>query len=66
MWYPVKVVTGVPSVFCVGGVQVRVAVPLAVTVTVALWLAVPPVPVQLNEYVVVPLRAPVDCDPLVA
>jgi hypothetical protein len=34
MWYPVKVVTGDPSVFWVGGAQVRVAVPLA-TVTVA-------------------------------
>jgi hypothetical protein len=66
MWYPVSVVTGDPSVFCVGGTQVRVAVPLAVTVTVALWLTVPPAPVQLNVYTVVPLSAPVDCDPLVA
>jgi hypothetical protein len=39
MWYPVSGVTGVPSVFNVGGAQVNVAVPVpldAVTVTVAL------------------------------
>jgi hypothetical protein len=43
-------VTGVPSVLMVGASQVTVAVPTlvdAVTVTIALWLAVPPVPVQL-------------------
>ena len=68
MWYPVSVVTGVPSVFFVGGAQVSVAVPLllALTVTVALWLMVPPVPVQLNVYTVVAVRAPVDFDPLIA
>jgi hypothetical protein len=68
MWYPVSVVTGVPLVFCVGGTQVSVAVPvlLAVTVTVAVWPAVPPVPVQLNVYAVVALKAPVDFDPLIA
>jgi hypothetical protein len=67
MWYPVSVVTGVPSVFNVGGVQDTVAVPLgAVTVTVALLLVVPPAPVQLNVYTEVALRAPVDCDPLIA
>ncbi len=68
MWYPVSVVTGVPSVFFVGGTQVSVAVPLLlpVTVTVALWLAVPPVPVQLNVYTVVELSAPVDFVPLIA
>jgi hypothetical protein len=68
MWYPDRVVTGVPSEFFVGGTQLSVAVPLvlAVTVTVALWLVVPPVPVQLNVYTVVPLRAPVDVVPLIA
>jgi hypothetical protein len=67
MWYPVSVVTGVPSVFSVGGTQVNVAVPLVVvTVTVALLLAVPPVPVQLKVYTAVALSAPVDCDPLIA
>ena len=39
---------------------------LALTVTVALWLMVPPVPVQLNVYTVVAVRAPVDFDPLIA
>jgi hypothetical protein len=34
--------------------------------TVALWLVVPPVPVQLNVYTVLALRAPVDFDPLIA
>jgi hypothetical protein len=67
MWYPVSVVTGVPSVFTVGGTQVSVAVPVAAaTVTVALWLVVPPAPVQLNVNTVVALSAPVDCDPLIA
>jgi hypothetical protein len=68
MWYPVNVVTGVPLVFCVGATQVSVAVPLllAVTVTVALWLAVPPAPVQLRLYTVVALKAPVDLVPLIA
>jgi hypothetical protein len=67
MWYPVSVVTGVPFVFSVGGTQVSVAVPVvAVTVTVALWLVVPPAPVQLNVYTEVALRVPVDCVPLIA
>jgi hypothetical protein len=68
MWYPVSGVTGVPSVLSVGATQDSVAVPLVfgVTVTVALWLVVPPAPVQLNVYTVVALRAPVDCDPLIA
>jgi hypothetical protein len=68
MWYPVSVVTGVPSVFTVGGTQFSVAVPLllAATVTVALCAVVPPVPVQLNVYTAVALRAPVDFDPLIA
>jgi hypothetical protein len=67
MWYPVSVVTGVPSVFSVGGTQVSVAVPLVVvTVIVALLLDVPPEPVQLNVYTAVALSAPVDCDPLIA
>ena len=68
MWYPDNGVTGVPSLFSVGGDHVSVAVPLllAVTLTVALWLVVPPVPVQLNVYTVFALRAPVDFDPLIA
>jgi hypothetical protein len=71
MWYPVNVVTGVPSVFSVGGTHDSVAVPVgavgdALTVTVALWTVVPPLPVQLNVYAVVALRALVDIDPLVA
>jgi hypothetical protein len=67
MWYPVNVVTGVPFVFSVGGTQVSVAVPVVVvTVTVALWLVVPPAPVQFNVYTEVALRAPVDCVPLIA
>jgi hypothetical protein len=37
-----------------------------VTVTVADCAALPPVPVQVNVYVVFALSAPVDCDPLVA
>lgn len=52
-----------------GGAQVKVTVPGpldVVTLTVALWLVVPPVPVQLNVYTVVALRAPVDFDPLIA
>jgi hypothetical protein len=39
---------------------------LAFTVTVALLLVVPPVPVQLNVYTVVALNAPVDFEPLIA
>jgi hypothetical protein len=67
MWYPVSGVTGVPSVFTVGGAQVSVAVPVdAFTVTVALWLIVPPAPVQLSVYTAVAFRAPVDFDPLTA
>jgi hypothetical protein len=67
MWYPVSVVTGVPSVLSVGGTQVSVAVPVdAATVTVALLLVVPPEPVQLNVNTAVALSAPVDCDPLIA
>jgi hypothetical protein len=68
MWYPVSGVTGVPSVSNVGGAQINEAVPLPVPVTetVALWLVVPPAPVQLNVYTAVALRVPVDCDPLIA
>jgi hypothetical protein len=46
----VSAVTGVPLVLVVGGVQDKEAVPVgaAVTVTVALWVAEPPVPVQLS------------------
>lgn len=45
-----------PSVFVVGGVHVSVAVPgvvTGVTVTVALWVAEPVLPVQLRVNVVV-------------
>jgi hypothetical protein len=63
----VSLVTGVPSVLVVGGVQVNVAVPeAAVTPTVMLCVPVPPVPVQLSEYVVAALSAPVDLLPLLA
>jgi hypothetical protein len=50
MVYPVRVVTGVPSVFATGAAQVSVAVPVvaAVMVTVALCVAEPPEPVQLS------------------
>jgi len=50
MWYPESVVTAVPSVFVAGAVHISIAVPddPAVTVTVALWVAVPPVPVQAS------------------
>jgi hypothetical protein len=68
MWYPDSGVTGVPSLFSVGGAHVSVAVPLllAVTSTVTLSLVVPPAPVQLNVYTVLALRAPVDFDPVIA
>ena len=51
-----------PSVFFVGADQVRVAVPLVtagVTVTVALWAAEPPAPVQVTVYFVVAVSADV-------
>jgi hypothetical protein len=35
----------------------------AVTDTVADWLALPPVPVQVSTYVALADRAPVDCEP---
>jgi hypothetical protein len=38
----------------------------AFTETVADCVALPPVPVQVSEYVVLAVRAPVDCDPLTA
>ena len=54
-------------VFCVGGAQVRVAVPLAAaTVTVADCAAEPPVPVHVSVYLVVVVSAAVFCEPLVA
>jgi hypothetical protein len=61
-------VTGVPFVFCVGGVQVKVADPVVgcVTLTVALCAADPPVPVQVIVYLVVVVSAAVVCEPLVA
>jgi hypothetical protein len=50
MVYPDRAVTGVPSVLVAGAAHDNVAVPVfvAVTVTVALWAAVPPEPVQLS------------------
>ncbi len=56
--------------FTVGADQLNVAVPLlgcwaALTVTVALVLADPAVPVQLTVYVVLAVRAGVERDPLV-
>ena len=50
MVYPDSGVTAEPSIFDVGGTQLSIAVPVVagVTVTVALWEAEPPVPVQLN------------------
>ena len=55
-------------VFSVGGVQVNVADPVVgcVTLTVALWAAEPPVPVQVIVYLVVVANAAVVCEPLVA
>src|ERR1700721_1799796 len=65
---PVNVVTGVPLVLVVGAVQVSVAVPFvaAVTVTVALWVAGPPAPVQVSVNTVVAVTAGVFADPRVA
>ena len=65
---PVNVATGVPLVLVVGAVQVSVAVPFvaAVTVTVALWVAGPPAPVQVSVNTVVAVTAGVFADPLVA
>ena len=65
---PVNVVTGVPLVLVVGAVQVSVAVPFVagVTVTVALWVAGPPAPVQVSVNTVVAVTAGVFADPLVA
>ena len=49
MVYPDSGVTGVPSVLMMGAVQVSVAVPaVAATLTVTLWVAVPPAPVQAS------------------
>ena len=39
---------------------------LAATVTVVDWAAEPPVPLQVKVYLVVAVRAPVLCEPLVA
>ena len=65
---PVNVATGVPSVLVVGAVQVSVAVPFVagLTVTVALWVAGPPAPVQVSVNTVVAVTAGVFADPLVA
>ncbi len=38
----------------------------ALTDTVADWVALPPVPVQVSEYVALAVSAPVDCEPLTA
>jgi hypothetical protein len=50
MVYPDSGVTVVPSVLAEGATQVSVAVPgaAAATVTVTLWVAVPPAPVQAS------------------
>ena len=37
-----------------------------VTETVAAWVALPPAPVHVREYVALALRAPVACEPLAA
>jgi hypothetical protein len=65
---PVNVATGVPLVLVVGAVQVSVAVPFVagLTVTVALWVAGPPAPVQVSVNTVVAVTAGVFADPLVA
>jgi hypothetical protein len=57
----------VPLVFSVGTVQLRVALPVvgAVTETMALCDAEPPVPLQVTEYFVVAVSAPVLREPLV-
>ncbi len=48
--YPVNAVTGAPFVSVVGGLQLSAAPPVVggVTVTVALSLAEPPVPLQVS------------------
>lgn len=47
-------------------VRVTVGAGFALTVTVADWAAVPPVPVQVSVYVALALSAPVDWEPLTA
>ena len=44
--------------------RVTVAVCFGLTVTVVDWAALPPVPLQVNEYVEFAESAPVDCEPL--
>ena len=44
--------------------RLTVAVGFGLTVTVVDWTALPPAPLQLNEYVELAERAPVDCEPL--
>jgi hypothetical protein len=46
--------------------KLTVTVGLALTVTVADCAALPPVPEQVNVYVALAERAPVDCDPVTA
>jgi hypothetical protein len=55
---PLVTVLGLALRVTVGGREV--------TVTVADCVALPPVPVQVNAYVLFVLSAPVDCDPLIA
>jgi hypothetical protein len=70
MWYPDSVVNGVPLVFSAGLTQDSVASPVAgalaaVTVTVALWEAEPPAPLQVRVYLVVAVRPGVGSEPRV-
>ena len=45
------------------GVLGGVVSPAVVTVTVTLWLVIPPVPVQLNVYIDVVVMPVIDCEP---
>lgn len=69
MWYPVKVVNGLPLVLSVGATQDKVAVPgglvEALTVTVALCEAEPPVPLHVKVNLVVAIRPAVVLEPKV-
>jgi hypothetical protein len=55
----------VPPLATLVGLAVNVTVGTGATVTVALWLPLPPVPEQVSVYAVVAVSAPVDCVPLV-
>jgi hypothetical protein len=61
-----QVSVGLAPLAMVCGLTVMVTVGAGgVTVTVADWAALPPLPVQVNVKVPVPVNDPVDCDPLV-